>query len=315
LKGKLSKKYKVNGIPTLVILDADANIITKDGRSCISEDPKGNDFPWTPPTVWEALGDEFLSGTDGETVEIDEIKKPGKVIGLYFSAHWCPPCKMFTPQLVKTYNAIKAAGKDFEIIFVSSDRSQESFMEYFGEMPWLAIPNGDPRKEKLSKLYEVEGIPSFVLIDSDGKTINAKGRQQVSSDPEGANFPWPPEDVESLETPDGINEETSLCLLLDGCDSATREAADAVLRQFAAAQKKTGSEMLFFVACNGEGAVSQVRKLTKLDTPSTLPQLLLLDIPDEGGYYTAEPAEVTAESLVSFLDQYQNKQLERKQLG
>ena len=28
----------------------------------------------------------------------------------------------------------------FEIIFISSDKSQESFNEYFQEMPWKALP-------------------------------------------------------------------------------------------------------------------------------------------------------------------------------
>merc|ERR1719253_707593 len=27
----------------------------------------------------------------------------GKTIGLYFSAHWFPPCRGFTPQLAKAY--------------------------------------------------------------------------------------------------------------------------------------------------------------------------------------------------------------------
>merc|ERR1719326_438491 len=180
LKAKLSKKYKVNGIPSLIVVDAQTGAtITKDGRGAVMEDADGKDFPWKPPTVWEALGDEFMK-PDGETVEIDELRGPGKVLGIYFSAHWCPPCKGFTPKLVECYNKLKAAGKPFEIIFVSSDRSTEEFTSYFQEMPWLAIPQGDKRKDKLSKLYDVEGIPTFVTIDADtGATINANARGAV----------------------------------------------------------------------------------------------------------------------------------------
>ena len=38
--------------------------------------------------VWQALGDEFMQGDQGETVELSSLRGEGKVIGLYFSAHW-----------------------------------------------------------------------------------------------------------------------------------------------------------------------------------------------------------------------------------
>jgi len=36
----------------------------------------------------------------------------GKLVGLYFSAHWCGPCRQFTPILSKVYEEVRAAGKD-----------------------------------------------------------------------------------------------------------------------------------------------------------------------------------------------------------
>eukprot|EP00966_Prymnesium_polylepis_P118391 2737551-Prymnesium_polylepis.1 len=47
------------------------------------EDPEGTDFPWKPPTLWEALGDEVLN-SDGESVDVADLRGPGKVLGLYF---------------------------------------------------------------------------------------------------------------------------------------------------------------------------------------------------------------------------------------
>ena len=66
--------------------------------------------------------------------------------GVYFSAHWCPPCRAFTPHLAKKYEVWKKAGHPFEVIFVSSDRDQSSFDDYFKEMPWLTIPYDDEEK-------------------------------------------------------------------------------------------------------------------------------------------------------------------------
>ena len=38
-----------------------------------------------------------------------------EVVGLYFSAHWCPPCRGFTPELAKIYKGVVAGGKKMEI--------------------------------------------------------------------------------------------------------------------------------------------------------------------------------------------------------
>eukprot|EP00961_Rhodomonas_salina_P254156 3434805-Rhodomonas_salina.2 len=66
-----------------------------------------------------------------------------QIVGIYFSAHWCGPCRSFTPKLVAMYEELKAGGKKFEVIFVSSDKDQDAFDKYFGSMPWLALPFED----------------------------------------------------------------------------------------------------------------------------------------------------------------------------
>jgi len=316
-KNALSKKFKVQGIPTLVILDGKTGeTITTDGREAVMEDLAGENFPWKPPAFWDALGSEFLSGTDGETVDVDEIKGAGKYIGLYFSAHWCPPCRQFTPMLVDAYTKhLKAKG--LEIVFVSSDRDQASFLEYYGTMPWLAIPNGDKRKNALSKRFGVSGIPSFVIVDAaTGETVNANARGAVSSDPTGAEFPWPPKPLNNLnDGPEGINEEVALCAMLEGCTPEVVTAAKAVLLDYATAAKAAADETLFFYSDASSGVSDQIRKLTKLGEPAATPQLVLLDIPDEGGFYVSPATEVTKETVSAFLESYKAKALDRQQLG
>lgn len=317
LKAKLSKKYKVNGIPSVVILDgATGETITTDGRSAVAGDPTGTKLPWRPPTFWEALGTEFLEGTSGDTVEVDDIKGKGKYIGLYFSAHWCPPCRGFTPELVEAYKkSLKA--KNLEIIFVSSDRDQKQFMEYFGTMPWLAIPQGDPRKETLSTRFGVEGIPSFVIVDAEtGETINDNARGKVSSDPAGDEFPWVPKALKNFDDgPDGINEETSLCVMMEGCTKEVQDACKAVLEPLAEADKAAKGETCYFFSTSSGQISDKIRDLTKLGAPTATPQMILLDIPDSGGYYVSPATEVTKDTVNSFLDMYRAKALERKQLG
>jgi thiol-disulfide isomerase/thioredoxin len=56
-------------------------------------------------------------------------------------AHWCPPCRNFTPKLAKIFKEINNEVKNkLDIVFVSWDKDQEGFNEYFNEMPWKALP-------------------------------------------------------------------------------------------------------------------------------------------------------------------------------
>jgi nucleoredoxin len=75
-----------------------------------------------------------FKGTD---VNVDDLSN--KVVAIYFSAHWCPPCRQFTPILIKSYESAKALNLPFELIFVSSDHDEEGFDEYTADMPWPSV--------------------------------------------------------------------------------------------------------------------------------------------------------------------------------
>lgn len=48
---ELAALLGVQGIPTLVLLDANGSVITTDGRGEVNEDPIGENFPWRPKLV------------------------------------------------------------------------------------------------------------------------------------------------------------------------------------------------------------------------------------------------------------------------
>lgn len=142
-----------------------------------------------PAWLNEFFGDKLLVA-DGSEVSLDELA--GKTIGIYFSAHWCPPCRGFTPVLVKTYDEIVAAGKPFELVFVSSDQSEEKMFGYMKEakMAWKALPFGSDKKSSLSTKYGVRGIPTLVIVDKDGNTISKNARGDISSKGAAAFDQW-----------------------------------------------------------------------------------------------------------------------------
>jgi len=113
-----------------------------------------------------------------------------KYIGLYFSAHWCPPCRAFTPNLVKFYNEVNIKNKQIEIIFVSCDKEEKKFKEYFASMPWLTLPFQDERIGTLADAYECQGIPYLVILKPDGTLVTNKGREDVTNSGSGAIKKW-----------------------------------------------------------------------------------------------------------------------------
>ena len=69
--------------------------------------------------------DEEKNGVIGKLKNVELVRSSGKavkgskslskkkLIGLYFSAHWCPPCRAFTPELVKFRDACVEKGYPF----------------------------------------------------------------------------------------------------------------------------------------------------------------------------------------------------------
>jgi len=90
---------------------------------------------------------------------------------IYFSAHWCPPCKTFTPKLIAFYQS-NHNDKNFEIVYVSADRTESEMKDYFATMPWLAIKYSEIRKSGLINRYAGPGIPCLVMLDKNGRVVS-----------------------------------------------------------------------------------------------------------------------------------------------
>jgi len=104
----------------------------------------------------------------------DESFEKKKLIALYFSAHWCLPCRKFTPQLVDYYSRAAAEHPEFELLFVSFDRSPSAMETYMHDtqMPWPAIDFQKVASKTAITKYAGSGIPDLVLIDATGKVLS-----------------------------------------------------------------------------------------------------------------------------------------------
>src|SRR5437016_4200841 len=126
--------------------------------------------------ISQFLKGDLVQWRNGGVVHADDTALANKkLIAFYFSAHWCGPCRKFTPQLVDYYNRVASQHPEFEIIFYSYDKSPFAFETYMREanMPWPAIDYAKLKgKDALAKSAG-NGIPSLVLVDSSGNVISA----------------------------------------------------------------------------------------------------------------------------------------------
>jgi len=302
LKDKLSKKFKVNGIPSFVIVDSEGKLVTDKARNGVASDPDGADFPWRPKTFGEVFTGTVVDKSGTET-SLANMAAECDAVGIYFSAHWCPPCRGFTPKLAESYTKMLAAGKKWDIVFASSDQDQAAFDEYLAEMPWKAFPHGDKRKDALDEMFDVSGIPTLVVVDpKSGKVITKGGRGMIDSDPEGTEFPWHPKPLNELDgrCTEYINE-ASVLVAFD--DSAEVQAALApIAAESVAADAKTGDEQsLYFLWAGGHDLVGRVKQVCKIPEGC---KIAVLDVGSGAFYSNPDLSKLTAETMAEFVSAF-----------
>ena len=113
-----------------------------------------------------------------------------QLIGVYFSAHWCPPCRAFTPKLAQFYKNVNKNEKQIEIVFNSADQDLQSFKEYFSSMPWIATPFESEAKKKIYEACGISGIPQLIIFDVNGNVVDDSGRRTVEMQGDNAINVW-----------------------------------------------------------------------------------------------------------------------------
>jgi nucleoredoxin len=118
---------------------------------------------------------EKLVNADGKDVS-SKVLGSKEYVPVYFSASWCPPCRAFTPSLVKFHNDYAKEGK-FEVLLVGSDQSEKDMLGYMEEdkMPWLGVPFNSNGANALKQAHNVTGIPKLVVLDKEGKVVSSPG--------------------------------------------------------------------------------------------------------------------------------------------
>lgn len=131
-------------------------------------------------------GESFLESTEGKLVklggdggELQPYRIPGdgppEYFMVYFSAHWCAPCRKTTPALVEFYHETKRDHPGFEFIFVSADRDEASMARYmeWAQMPWPALAWDERGSIPVIAELDPNAVPFMAMLDKDGRLLGA----------------------------------------------------------------------------------------------------------------------------------------------
>ena len=140
-----------------------------------------------PSDPLKAMFSDGLLDAAGKAVSLDQLK--GKLVAIYFSAHWCPPCRAFTPKLVEFRDKNAA---DVEVVFVSFDKTQEDKDKYMSEtkMKWPTVPYKSKSGTDLAQKFQVRGIPSLIVLSPKGNTVSTQARAEVTQHPDTCVETW-----------------------------------------------------------------------------------------------------------------------------
>lgn len=321
---KLVASLGANQMPYMVVIDEEGKIITKEGVTALKQDPTGTYFPWRPHRIVDILPSSYISGelsTDEEIVLLPTKNLDEKYILLYFASHLDALSQEFTPWLVKAYNILKTKRQDFELIFVSGDASEANYETFLSEHPICAIPFEEVEaRENLETRLDITSYPSLIMLGprpvdetdnfGDRPVINSEVRAVIENGDYITDFPFYPKPWGDLcKTTDDINTHKCLVVFHEGGDEDEQMEVEYAVRDAAEEYRPTdGDELVkFYWALNPDAPLSaNIRKACNLGPIGDLPSMVLLDIPNDGTYYVSEERDITEDTIVEFLGNYQD---------
>lgn len=106
----------------------------------------------------------------------------GKVVYIDTWATWCGPCKREIPHLHELEESMK--GENVVFLSVSTDKDINAWKNFLQtqHMTGNQLHQSDDPETSMSKMYNVDSIPRFILIDEEGNIVTANAPRPSSGE-------------------------------------------------------------------------------------------------------------------------------------
>ncbi len=113
--------------------------------------------------------DFILENLEGKNVSLSEFK--GKWLILDFWGSWCGWCIKGFPQLKEAYAKYKP---ELEVIGIDCQETKERWKAGVEkhQLPWVHVYLPQDKSQELLSAYGVQGFPTKVIVDPEGKIMN-----------------------------------------------------------------------------------------------------------------------------------------------
>ena len=107
--------------------------------------------------------DFTLKSNAGANVRLEDLR--GQVVMLNFWASWCGPCRQEMPLMDEIYKKYEKLG--FTVLAVNVDEDSADADRFLDAVP-VTFPILYDNESKVSELYNVDAMPTTIMIDRDG---------------------------------------------------------------------------------------------------------------------------------------------------
>ena len=137
------------------------SVFLSTGDSC------GQILPNAPLKVASYGAPDFsLKDLQGKAYKLSAQR--GKPVLIFFGTTWCPSCRIELPLCKEIYQTYVRRGLDVIYINIMEPKDKVARFAKTNSLPFRVLLDADG---EVANDYEIIGVPTFVLLDKEGKII------------------------------------------------------------------------------------------------------------------------------------------------